>query len=59
MLKPPTGRRLQLHAPRKEPDTKWPFTCYRCHSFVRDGQIEFLGDCTHELAGKTVPLEPF
>lgn len=27
-----------------------------CHSFVRDGQIEFLGDCTHELAGKTVPL---
>ena len=31
----------------------------RCHSFVRDGQIQFLGDCTHALAGKTVPLEPF
>jgi hypothetical protein len=29
-----------------------------CHSFVRDGQIEFLGDCTHDLAGKTAPLEP-
>lgn len=27
-----------------------------CHSFVRDGQIEFLGDCTHSLAGKTVDL---
>ena len=27
-----------------------------CHSFVRDGNIEFLYDCTHELAGKTVPL---
>lgn len=27
-----------------------------CHSFVRDGQIQFLGDCTHELAGQTVPL---
>lgn len=27
-----------------------------CHSFIRDGMIEFLGDCTHELAGKTVPL---
>ena len=27
-----------------------------CHSFVRDGRIQFLGDCTHELAGKTVPL---
>lgn len=30
----------------------------RCHSFVRDGQVEFLSDCTHELAGKTVALEP-
>lgn len=30
-----------------------------CHSFVTDGNIQFLGDCTHELAGKTVPLEPF
>lgn len=29
-----------------------------CHSFVRDGQIQFLSDCTHSLAGKTVPLEP-
>lgn len=28
-----------------------------CHSFIRDGQIEFLGDCTHELAGQTVPLQ--
>lgn len=27
-----------------------------CHSFVRDGQIQFLGDCTHKLAGQTVPL---
>lgn len=27
-----------------------------CHSFVRDGMIEFLMDCTHEFAGKTVPL---
>lgn len=27
-----------------------------CHSFVRDGRIEFLGDCTHELAGQTVEI---
>jgi Family of unknown function (DUF6527) len=27
-----------------------------CHSFVRDGAIQFLGDCTHKLAGRTVPL---
>lgn len=31
----------------------------RCHSFVRDGQIQFLSDCTHPLAGQTVPLPPY
>lgn len=30
----------------------------RCHSFVRDGQIQFLGDCWHELKNQTVPLPP-
>ncbi len=28
----------------------------RCHCFVRAGQIEFLSDCIHPLAGKTVPM---
>jgi hypothetical protein len=28
----------------------------RCHSFVKDGRIQFLGDCTHELKGQTVDL---
>lgn len=28
----------------------------RCHSFVADGHIQFLCDCTHALAGQTVPL---
>lgn len=28
-----------------------------CHSFVRDGKIEFLSDCTHRLAGQTVEME--
>ena len=27
-----------------------------CHSFVTDGQIQFLGDCAHALKGQTVPL---
>lgn len=27
-----------------------------CHSFVKDGQIQYLTDCTHHLAGKTVEL---
>ncbi|BAN48281.1 DUF6527 family protein [Metapseudomonas resinovorans] len=28
----------------------------RCHSFAREGRIEFFSDCTHALAGKTVDL---
>lgn len=29
-----------------------------CHSFVRAGVVDFLGDCTHELAGRSVPMDP-
>lgn len=39
-------------------DDKSPL-CYICHSFVTDGMIQFLGDCTHKLAGQTVPLLDF
>jgi hypothetical protein len=28
----------------------------RCHSFVRDGRIQFLSDCTHEHAGNTLDI---
>lgn len=28
----------------------------RCHSFVTNGKIQFLGDCVHELKGQTVEL---
>lgn len=27
-----------------------------CHSFIIDGMIQFLGDCTHHLANQTVEL---
>ena len=41
--------------PDREPmPEKWK--CYRCHSFVTDGRIQFLADCTHALAGQTVDL---
>ncbi|MEK9209699.1 DUF6527 family protein [Sphingomonas sp. 2378] len=30
-----------------------------CHSFVTDGRIQFLGDCTHHLAGQTVDLPEY
>lgn len=27
-----------------------------CHTFVNDGMVQFLSDCTHEFAGQTVAL---
>lgn len=31
----------------------------RCHSFVTDGAIRFLDDCTHDLRNQTAALRPF
>ena len=30
-----------------------------CHLFITDGKIQFLNDCTHKLAGKTVTIPDF
>lgn len=29
---------------------------YLCHSFITEGQIQYLSDCTHALAGQVVDL---
>lgn len=37
---------------------RWPTQngMHICHSFITDGQIDFLSDSTHALAGQTVEL---
>lgn len=40
-----------LSSPPMEPGV------FRCHSLIRDGMIQFLADCTHELAGQTVEMQ--
>lgn len=39
----------------------WPQTqvAKRCHIVITDGMLHFCSDCTHEFAGKVVPMEPF
>ena len=32
---------------------------WRNHIFIRDGKIEYLSDCTHALAGRTVDMVDF
>ena len=39
-----------------EPGDKATDYCYRCHTFIKGGMVQFLGDCTHEFAGQTLPL---
>lgn len=29
---------------------------FRCHSWINDGQAQFLPDCSHDFAGKTLEL---
>jgi hypothetical protein len=40
----------------EHPDKAAPFKCSRCHTFIKGGMVQFLGDCTHALAGQTLPL---
>jgi len=44
---------FQQRFPDEEP---WDWPCSICHSYVRDGRIQFLPDSTHALAGQTVEL---
>ncbi len=30
-----------------------------CHSFIADGRIQYLSDCSHKLAGQTIDLPDF
>ncbi|HAR38556.1 MAG TPA: ammonia monooxygenase [Porphyromonadaceae bacterium] len=36
---------------------RWPD--HVCHSFIREGKIQFLSDCTHKLKGQTVEIPDF
>lgn len=29
---------------------------FRCHSWINDGEVKFLDDCSHDFAGKTLYL---
>lgn len=42
--------------PDGTPERRWPGRDMVCHSFVTDGRIQFLDDCTHALRGQTVDL---
>jgi hypothetical protein len=51
--KPTVNPSILVNAGRLNP------TIHTCHSFIKDGMIQFLSDCTHELAGQTVELPEY
>jgi hypothetical protein len=34
-----------------------PGVVERCHLHVRDGKIQYCGDCSHEMSGQTIEME--
>lgn len=42
--------------PERKPEWEKFRLGFRCHSFIENGQIRYLDDCTHDLANQTVPL---
>ena len=43
-------------APTLRPSVLTQAHDWRCHSWINDGAAQFLDDCSHDLAGATVPL---
>lgn len=41
--------------PEYDPDGEYR-NGFRCHSFITDGKIQFLDDCTHNLRNQIVDL---
>ncbi len=52
---PVTPKNIEQWKAAPWPQTKEKFVC---HSFLRAGVFQFLGDCTHKFKGQNVPMEP-
>ena len=45
-----------IDKPTLKPSVRTKTKKFLCHSFITDGKVQFLGDCTHEFADKTMEL---
>lgn len=52
--KPTVNPSIRIRSVRNNPALN-----HVCHFFIRNGQIEYCGDCTHSLAGQTVAMVPW
>jgi hypothetical protein len=45
-----------IDAPTLRPSVLTTGHDFRCHSWINDGKVQFLSDCSHEYAGSTLDL---
>ena len=45
-----------INSPTLKPSVLTKGRKFRCHSFINDGKVRFLSDCSHEYAGKVRDL---
>ncbi|MCY1720156.1 DUF6527 family protein [Prolixibacteraceae bacterium Z1-6] len=51
------GFNMDLNNPTVTPSLLQNFTPgRRCHSFIKNGRIQYLNDCWHSLKGQTIDL---
>jgi Family of unknown function (DUF6527) len=41
---------------KEHPEETPVYHCYRCHTWINDGKVQFLNDSTHEFKGQTLDL---
>lgn len=51
--------KVSTNIPRNQHEINNPVTYTQCHYFIKDGMLQFLGDCIHPLAGQTVEIPDF
>ena len=56
--RPTFGPSVRIFTHAKPAEDDWPAMPEQtwCHFFIKKGQIDFLNDCHHELAGRVVPM---
>ena len=50
---------ININIPSWTTEDGRPVPGYACHYFINSGMIQYLSDCTHALAGQTLPMSEF
>lgn len=46
-----------IYKPTIKPSVLTQHHLFTCHSFINDGKVQFLSDCSHDLVNQTLDLK--